>query len=96
MLEFSEREEDVVALHIPIEPLKTRSGQDPVPRCEPRTYQPISRRLSHCAIGAGNNDSRSVFIKHQPLHHKHVTGIINIVYIMKITFCYLLYNNLYL
>ena len=39
----SEREEAVVALHLPIGPLKTRSGLEPVPRCEPSTYLPISR-----------------------------------------------------
>ena len=27
---------------------------EPVPRCEPSTYQPISRWHSHCAIGAGS------------------------------------------
>ena len=42
-----------MALHLPIGPLKTRSGLKPVPRCEPSTYQPISRWHNHCAIGAG-------------------------------------------
>ena len=42
-----------MALHLPIGPLKSRYGLEPVPRCEPSTYQPISQRLSHCAIGAG-------------------------------------------
>ena len=57
LLEVSEREEGVVALHLPIGPLKTRSGFEPVPRCEPSTYQPISRWHSHCVIGAGNNNN---------------------------------------
>ena len=35
--EVSEREEGVVAIHLPIGPLKTRSGLEPVPRCEPGT-----------------------------------------------------------
>ena len=43
LLEISEKEEDVLALHLPIGPLKARSGFEPVPRCEPSTYQPISR-----------------------------------------------------
>ena len=37
MLEVTEREEGVVALHLPIVPLKTRSA------LEPSTYQPISQ-----------------------------------------------------
>ena len=28
-----------MALHLPIETLKTRSGLEPIPRCEPSTYQ---------------------------------------------------------
>ena len=46
-----------MALHLPIGSLNIRSGLEPVPRCEPSTYQPISRWLSHCAIGAGMNRS---------------------------------------
>ena len=42
-----------MALHLPIGPLKTRSGLEPVPRCTPSTCQPISRCHNHCAIGAG-------------------------------------------
>ena len=41
-----------MALTLPIGPLKTCSWLEPVLRCEPSTYQPISRGLSHCAIGA--------------------------------------------
>ena len=37
LLEVSKKEEGVVA----IGPLKTFSGLEPVPRCEPNTYQPI-------------------------------------------------------
>ena len=33
LLEVSEREEGVVALHLPTGPLKTCSGLEPVPRC---------------------------------------------------------------
>ena len=33
----------VLALHLPTGPLKISSGLEPVPRCEPSTYQPISR-----------------------------------------------------
>ena len=39
----NEREEGVVALQLPIGPLQTYSGLEPVPRCEPSTYQPIIR-----------------------------------------------------
>ena len=53
MLEVSEREESVVALHLLIGPLKTRSGLEQAPSCELSTYQSISRWHSHCAIGAG-------------------------------------------
>ena len=31
-----------MATHLPTGPLKTRSGLEPVPTCEPITYQPIS------------------------------------------------------
>ena len=53
LLEVSEREEGVVALHLPIGLLKTRSGLEPVPRCEPTNYPPISGKHSYCAIGVG-------------------------------------------
>ena len=42
MLEVSEKEEGVVALHLPIGSLKTHSGLEPVPRCERGTYQPMT------------------------------------------------------
>ena len=45
-----------MALHLPIGPLKTCSGLELVPRCEPSTYQPISQCLSHYPIGAGDGD----------------------------------------
>ena len=45
MLEVSDREEGVVALHLPTGPLKTRSELEPVPRCEPSTYQPSSNTV---------------------------------------------------
>ena len=35
MLEVSEKNEGVVALHLPIGPLKIRSVLQPVPKCEP-------------------------------------------------------------
>ena len=38
-----EIEEGIVALHLPNGPLKTSSGLEPVPECEPSTYHPISR-----------------------------------------------------
>ena len=41
MLEVSEKEESVVALHLPIGPLKTRSGLEPVSRGEPSTCQRV-------------------------------------------------------
>ena len=49
LLEISEKEEGVVAIHPTIGHLKTRSELEPVPRCEPGTYQPIS----HCTFGDG-------------------------------------------
>ena len=49
MLEVREKEEGVVALHLPIAiimimimPLKTCSGLEQLLRCEPSTYQPIA------------------------------------------------------
>ena len=49
LLGVSETEEGVVTLHLPIGPLKPRSRLKPVPRCEPSTYQPISRLcISSC------------------------------------------------
>ena len=44
-----------MALHLPIGSLKTHSGLEPVSRCEPSTYGPISQLHSHCAIGAGSS-----------------------------------------
>ena len=49
LLVVNEREEDVVALCLPIGLLKTCSGLEPVLRCEPNTYQSIG----HYAIQAG-------------------------------------------
>ena len=43
LLEVSVREEGVVAIHRPTGPLKTCNGLEPVPRCEPSTYQPMSQ-----------------------------------------------------
>ena len=41
--EVNEREEGVVASHLPTGPLKTCSGLESILRCEPSTYQPISQ-----------------------------------------------------
>ena len=38
----TQREEGVDVLHRPTGPLKTCSGLEPVPRCEPSTYLPVS------------------------------------------------------
>ena len=51
LLEFNEKEEDVVALHLTIVPLKTKSGFEQVLRCEPSTYQPISHDLATAPSG---------------------------------------------
>ena len=50
LLEVREKEKGVVAKHLLIQSLKTRSGLEPVTRCEPSTYQPIapSGRLLYC------------------------------------------------
>ena len=53
-LVVNEREEDVVALHLPTGPLETRSGLKPALRCEPSTYQANGRWLSHCSIEVGH------------------------------------------
>ena len=50
-----EREEGVVALHLPIGPLKASSGLEPVPRCEP---VPTSLLVNDLAIGAGTLDGK--------------------------------------
>ena len=42
----------IIMIIIAIGPLKTYSGLEPVPRCEPSSYQCINQWLSHCAIGA--------------------------------------------
>ena len=47
-----------MALHLPIGPLKPRSGLEPVPRCEPSTYQhiatapsgPVKSVLANCYL----------------------------------------------
>ena len=57
LLEVSEREEGVVALNLTIGPLKKTSGLEPVSRCEPSTYQSISRYLATAPSG------RIVFIR---------------------------------
>ena len=43
LLEFSKKEEGIVEFHLPIGPLKPRSGLKVMLRCEPSTYQPISQ-----------------------------------------------------
>ena len=43
LLEVSEKEVGVVALHLLTGPLKTRDWLVPIPRLEPSTYQPNSR-----------------------------------------------------
>ena len=43
LLEVTEKEERVVTIHLSNGPLNTSSGLEPVPICEPCTYQPISR-----------------------------------------------------
>ena len=40
LLNVSEKEEGVTALHLPRGPFQTRSGLEQVPRCEPSTLQP--------------------------------------------------------
>ena len=45
LLEVSEREEGIVALHLPNGPLKSHSRLELVLRCEPSTYQPINSKI---------------------------------------------------
>ena len=49
LLEVSEKEEGVVA----IEPLKTRSGLELVPGCEPSTFQPIKTMVDIVTAHSG-------------------------------------------
>ena len=63
-----------MALHLPIGPLKNRSGLDPVPRCEPSTYQPISRCLNHCAIGVGFQNIWEIRVKINRDYYQSVFG----------------------
>ena len=59
----------MVALHLPIGPLKTFFELESLPRCEPSTYQPISRRQSHCTIGADYElQQQAIFYMHSPIH----------------------------
>ena len=52
LLEVSEREVGVVALHLHDEPFKKKtSGLGPVAKCEPSTFQPISHRGRYWYIG---------------------------------------------
>ena len=56
-----------MALHLPIGPFKTRSKLEPVRIYEHSTYQPISRRHSHCAIGAGDAVERFLYFNFKTL-----------------------------
>ena len=47
----NEREEVVVALHLPTRPLKTCSGLEPVLRCEPSTDELASAPFSPATVG---------------------------------------------
>ena len=40
-----------MAIHLSIGSLKTCSGLEPVPRCEPSTYQPISHDITTALSG---------------------------------------------
>ena len=51
MLEVIEREEGVVALHLPIEPLKNTVWVGAGTEMRTSSYQPISLLLNHCVIG---------------------------------------------
>ena len=47
-----------MGLHLPTGSLKTRTGLEPVSRCEPDTYQTIIDDIaSHCAVEAGGSGS---------------------------------------
>ena len=46
VLDVSEKEEGVVALHLPIGSSKTCCGLESVPRCEPSTYRSITDNLA--------------------------------------------------
>ena len=40
-----------MAIHLPFGSLKTRSGLEPVPRCEPSTYQPLADDITTAPSG---------------------------------------------
>ena len=66
MLEVSEKEEGVMTLHLPIGPLKTCSGLELVPRCDPSTYQSNSQWQSH-SVSSDQLTFKNIF---QPVFHK--------------------------
>ena len=49
--------------HLPIGPLKKPSELELIPRCEPSTYQPISRCINHCVVSAGMVNANSECFK---------------------------------
>ena len=51
MLDVSEREEGVVAIHLPIGSLKPRSSLEPVPRCEPVPTSPLADDITTAPSG---------------------------------------------
>ena len=77
-----------MALHLSNVPLKTRSGLEPVPRCEPSTYQSLNQWVTH--IGPTNvpgvlypmytrrfkcTNTRNSLLKLTDLYHSDWSGI---------------------
>ena len=60
-------------IHLPIGSLKTHSGLEPVLRCEPSTYQHISRCHNHCPIGAGAFWMEASVLLYIPSHREDST-----------------------
>ena len=70
-----------MAIHLPTGSLKTSSGLELLPRCEPSTYQPISRRHKHCAIGASIHFTLKVLYLYSWNCHKGVFNV-NMLYLL--------------
>ena len=51
LLEVSEKEEGIVASYLPTGPLQTHSWLEPVPRCEPSTFQPLVNDIATAPLG---------------------------------------------
>ena len=56
-----------MALHLPIGPLKTRSGLELVPRCETSTYQPLCHRSTFNILSPVLKQVTSNYVSFKPV-----------------------------